>query len=409
LVYFIHFPQHLNATRPGPQPNILLVSVDALRADAEGSALTPNLNALAGQSVWFPRAYAQGSRTTIAMSALMLGRYSANIQWDLWVYADDLYRPQDFSAADRARLKGRFEQTTVPRFRRGDRLAERLKAAGYRTVAVPYARGVNVFRPGVGLEVGFDEYETFADDDGTLPSSPRVTERALATLGSPDGARPWFLWVHYFDPHESRGDLDDYARLVKAFDGALGGLLAGVEVRDGGRPTVVALVADHGEAFGEHRGGQHGTSLYDEQIRVPMGLRVPGVAPRREGRAVAALDLTATLAVLGRAATEGFDGLNLLALAEGGGARRPIFSELHQYRSQDGGRTADLKAVIVGHEKLILDRRTGGAELYDLEADPAEANNLLTYTEPKERGRYVPLRGMIRSLLSDPERSRPLP
>jgi arylsulfatase A-like enzyme len=408
----LDYPRHFDAPRPLTRYNILLVTIDALRADQAGGAepnpAAPNLEALAREATVFDRAYAQGSRTAISMSSLMLGRYSANIDWELFIYQNGkIYDPQTISDEERASLGGHFVYTTMPKFTRGRLLAERLRAAGYKTVATPFAGKNEFFGKENGFHVGFDEFLDLTDKGWKAPSSDRIGKLALRQLDRATKHRPWMQWIHFYDPHESRGSSERYARMVTHVDTALGRLVKRLRDRGQWDDTVIAVIADHGEAFGEHRHKGHGSSVFEEQIRVPMIVRVPGVAPGHIQTPVAAVDLTATLAFLAGADTTALDGVNLYPAMLSGAedAPRPIFSELHRYLSSAGKRTADLKAVILGRHKLVLDRRKKTKRLFDLEVDADETDNIAaTQSETLDE-----LTALSRSFFGNAEREHPLP
>lgn len=400
----LHYAQYLDLPKPQIRQNILLVTVDALRQDVVNkSYVLPNVAAFRGQSVAFERAYAQGSRTAIAMSSLMLGRYGANISWDLWIYlgGGKLQEPNGGSLP-----RGGFVLTTVPIFRPPGTLAERLQKAGYHTLAVPYAGANEFFRRGVGFERGFDVFDDMTGETWKPPTSARVVERALRHLDGLRHREPWFCWIHFYDPHEARGHKGRYQQLLRAFDASFGQLIEWLKRAALEDSTAVVVLADHGEALGEHGHREHASSLYDEQVRVPLLIRLPGVEPRLENQVVAAIDATATILSIGGANTSHLDGVNLLPLLHRGAypVGRPVFTELHRYLDQ-GRRTTDLKGVVLDSQKLILDRIAGTQELYDLKNDPHEQRNLVS-DHPEGANALL---SILESFLDQGERDHPLP
>lgn len=396
------FEQYLTAPPLPTQPNVLFVTVDALRADA--LELMPKLGKRLSSCSVFERAYAQGTRTAIGMGTLMTGRYSATMDWELWSYSRG--RIAEFSKLteqERRDLGRRFVFTTVPRVANGNMLAERLRSVGYDTSAVPFAGANEFFRPDLVFARGFDHFVDLTDREWEPPTSDRVVKRSLEQLR--DAKTPWFHWVHLYDPHEAKRSQKRYEKYVHAVDDALEHAL--VSLSDQLPRTALFLLADHGEAFGEHRHQGHGTSLYEEQVLVPFVLCLPGGKGRRFAEPVAAIDATATLARMTGAKTQELDGVNLLPVVQGEATlpARPIFTELHRYMSSEGAPTTDLKAVIFEGHKLILDRRKGTEEFYDLNADPEEERNL----SGEESAKQALLREILTSFLSSTEPLHPLP
>ncbi|MDF1799108.1 MAG: sulfatase [Planctomycetota bacterium] len=246
------------------RPNVLLITVDTLRADHVGE-LTPAMTALGQGGIEFTAAQSTSSWTLPSLASLMTSTYtSTHGCWDM-----------------DTELSGSF--TT---------LAEGFAAAGYATSAV----ASHVFlAPKYGLHQGFGHYDTtlvkgLARSHEAI-SSPRVTRRSLAWLDTwqaADAGEPFLLWSHYFDPHEvyqthkgfseehgTKTERQRYKGEVAFTDHHIGELLAGLEERGLGDDTIVVLVADHGEEFGDHGATRHGHTLYEELTRVPLRLRLP--------------------------------------------------------------------------------------------------------------------------------------
>lgn len=412
----LQFAQYLDEPPPVAGHNILLVTVDALRADVlqpgtKSNELVPNLQRFAHESAHFLRAYTGGTRTAIGLTTLMFGRYSAHVDWQLWPYADGkIFDPSDPDTSQKLdRLDGHFVYTTLPNFDAVQTLPQRIKAAGYTTLAVPYAGTNKFFQKGAGFDRGFDHFADLTKKRWKLPTSGKLTklaerQRRRAKAGA-EG--PWFQWIHYYDPHESKKNRRRYDRLLRKFDRAFGRLIEDLKRSGQWERTVVAVVADHGEAFGEHPGGSHGTTLFEEQARVPLVLRIPGLPPKVLEEPVASIDLTATLLVLAGADSSELDGVNLLPLIaeDRAPAGRPVFTELHRYLSNKGRRTTDLKALISARSKLIYDRRKGVWYLYDLEKDPLEKRNILAKNPEKTQQ----MQDILLSFIRHAEARHPLP
>jgi choline-sulfatase len=390
--------------------NILLISVDALRGDyvprrGEPTRPAPNLAKLATDSVNFYNAYSTGSRTAIAVSTLVTGRYSANIDWDLWVAASqEMFERRTLHSADFDALGPRIGYTTFPDFERVTTVAQRMQTAGLRTSATPYLAGkAKWVRRGIGFERGFDAYNEFQSRlKGRAPH--KVVEMVIDQIDEA-GDRRWFQWIHLFAPHRSHGKRKRYRTLVKQTDAAIGELIDALRERKLYERTVIIVTGDHGEGFGEHKARMHASSLYDEQVRVPLLVRVPGVESREYAFPTSSLDGIATILALADADLDEIDGLNLIPwlTEERTAPDRPVFTELHRYKN--GRRSRDMKAVIYGDWKLICDRRKGTLELYDLAADPREAQNLID-GEPE---RFDELANILSAFWTFGERNHPLP
>jgi arylsulfatase A-like enzyme len=333
---------------------VLLVTVDTLRADRLGCygdalARTPHMDALAKQGTLFERAFSPVPLTLPAHASILTG----------------LLPP-----AHGVRGNGAFALPAGP-----VTLAEALHARGLSTAA--FIGGFPLERR-FGLARGFDHYDdAVVRADGVHFSfaerrADQVVDAALRWLAGQPG--PVFVWVHLFDPHAPyeppppfRGG-DPYRGEVAAADAAIGVLMAAWDARPG--PSVVALLSDHGEAFGEHREESHSLFVYDTTLRVPLVIRGPGIGSGRRvpAPAVGIEDVAATL--LARAPGPGprVPGRDLLApgLAEGA-----LYAETLAPRLDFGW--SDLRAWRRGRHKYV---RAPLEELYDLDADPGETENL---------------------------------
>jgi len=385
------------------KPNLILLTVDALRWDILEQSKPhqfSHLKRFAGQSLNYRHTYAQGSRTAIGMSALMLGRYSAHIDWRLMVYRRGrLLDPKKPSAELTKVLAGPHAYTTIPDWTKAKTLAERLRDAGYYTAAAPYAGKNRFFASGVGFDNGYDDFADLTHRRWRTPTSDNVMKIARAQMTvAMTKSQPWFQWIHLYDPHRWKKTYDDYERLVGYVDRELGRLMTWLEQQDQLDNTVIALISDHGEAFGEHRQKRHGTSLFEEQARVPMLVFVPRLESRTIHTPVAAIDLTASLLGLAGAKTDGIDGRDLIghALVDEEPNFTPIYTELHRYISRKRKRTTDLKAIIDYPYKLIWDRKRKTYKLYNLDTDPDEKTNLVKTNRRLYRTLRKRLKGFIR-------------
>jgi arylsulfatase A-like enzyme/Flp pilus assembly protein TadD len=405
---------------PAPPPDILLVTIDTLRADhvsASGDArapATPAFDSVAARGLLFEQAIAPAPLTLPSHASILTG------QW-----------PFQHGVRD----NGGFRlDPSVPT------LAEALRSRGYKTAAFV---GAFVLDSRFGLGRGFDTYDDdvsrpSAGTDGIAgaparPGSPHAdpptadfppAPGAPGYLGDPrrDGGavaaavsdwidiarpEPIFVWVHLYDPHapyEPPPDLArqypgrPYAAAVAHADAALGKILAEWERRPRASSSIVAVTADHGESLGGHGEETHGVFVYDATLRVPLALRAPGLAagrripwqarlidlaptilglagpqrpsgtasrPRADSTVptgAAGDDLAADGVDLGPALRRGAPPPDLPAYAES------LFGTYHYGWSP-------LRALRAGGLKWIEAPRP---ELYDLAADPGETRNLHT-------------------------------
>jgi arylsulfatase A-like enzyme len=368
------------------KPNILLVSVDTLRADqtsADGYAreTTPFLAGLAAEGVRFERAYATSSWTVPSVTAMLTGTYRHGMG-------------QRLRGGDRTWA---VIPETLPN------LAEMLRGRGYSTFGLSANTNVPAER---GFSRGFDRFECIGSVD-----RDRVEAALAPWLEEIGRSAPWFLWIHMFDPH---GPYRGRAPWAAEFDPATAtfGWVDGMstetwsqraaklprpvveavralydsEIRDAdeylrllferlpaAQQAVFLFTSDHGEEFLEHGGTLHGATLYDESIRIPLVVRFPdrrhaGTVVRQ---AVSLVDVLPTIA--GAAGVEpapANDGIDLFgadgpAVPQG----RIVFSE--NLRGDRGS----ILAVTDGRFKLIVDDARGSS-LYDLQKDPGELHDV---------------------------------
>lgn len=327
--------------------HVLLVTVDALRADHLGvygyaRPTSPELDRLAQQSVLFEHAYAQAPHSSYSISSIFTSEY--------------LHETLGL---------GHPAPTAT--------LATELGQAGYRTAGF-YTDGIfhteaerltSLEQSAFGLQL-YDHTNRPAE-----AMTDRVLEEVDRTraLGEPNS----LFWVHYFDPHEpyegttfGHSDMDEYDGEIRRADTAIGRLVREARRRLS-RPAIVVVTADHGEEFREHGGVYHGSSLYEEQVHVPLWIDVPGVAPRRVTAPVESVDIAPTLlALVGLAPAPSMRGDDLRPYLAGREPdARPAFSAvIHK------------KMIVRWPHKLIADLRFGLFELYDLARDPNERDNL---------------------------------
>jgi choline-sulfatase len=374
---------------PIPGQNVLLITIDTLRADALGSyggrAATPALDRLAAEGVRFDFAHAHAVVTLTSHASILTGRY-----------------PFQHGLRDNSGYRLPADAPTA---------ASRLKASGYATGAFVAAFPLH---SRFGLNHGFDVYddrfgETRAPTELVMPERPAtavvaiardwIASRSQPTAPSP----PWFAWVHLFDPHapyrppppfDAQYASRPYDGEVAAVDAALAPLIG--DVRSAGRPTLVIITADHGESLGEHGEASHGLFAYESTLRVPLIVSDIGAgAPvaRGEVSSVAArhVDILPTiLDAIGVPPPSDLPGRSLLAASErrSSAAPRPSYFEAMEGVLNRGW--APLSGVLANREKLI---DLPILERYDLATDPAEQTNLAGRAPERDRALEAILRG----------------
>ncbi len=364
------------ACAPGPRPNLLVVTLDTTRADRLGcygcaAARTPTLDRLAAEGTLFESCLSAVPITTPSHSTIFTGTY-----------------PQAHGVRDNGRF--RLPPAAVT-------LAEVLKGQGYVTGA---AVGAFPLTREWGVDQGFDLYDdhvTVGQEDergNRVParrmffeerSAVRVNEAILPWLRE-NARRPFFAWVHYWDPHQPYLPPPPFSELfahdlyqgeIAYVDRALGVLLAELERQGVAGRTVVAVVGDHGEGLGEHGEETHSMLLYDATLRVPLVIRVPGQpGGRRVRERVGTVDLMPTLLeLLGVEPPAEVSGRSLVKAmsgrAGGGDEGGTYYAETLSPRLSYGW--GELRAVYSGQHKYIHGPRQ---ELFALDRDPGELVNL---------------------------------
>lgn len=380
--------------------NVLVYLVDTLRADhttpyGSERATTPRLAALAREGVVFENAYTVAPWTRPATASLLTGLYPST------------------HATERV---GSLSPAAVT-------LAERFRRAGWATWA--FVANGHVFGEGVGLDQGFDRF--VAVRGRRLDNHARSDEIVALLLPQLDasGDEPFLLYVHAVDPHspydpppafagrfrdpayagtiepadtrrrtlraraldesDVRRVRDLYDEDVAYQDEQLGALLDALAARGLRERTIVVVLSDHGEELHDHGDWEHGMRLFEEQVRIPLVLAVPGLAGgagRRVTEPAAIVDVLPTLLTLvgipHREPVQGVDlrpALTRSASAQPTGAPRPgYFEEIRP------GEDRDLFALRDGRWKIIREVMHASGErhdtLFDLETDPLERHDL---------------------------------
>ncbi|MBX3025596.1 sulfatase [bacterium] len=398
---------------PATPPNIVLVLIDTLRPDRLGvygntRGLSPFLDELAARSTVFDNAYAQSSWTSASVASLFTSRYQS--QTGVTSFSSVLPAEEDT-------------------------LAEALRAGGYDSGAFV---ANFLLRANLGYDQGFATFDNYARIDPTTPgqiekaSADRINREALAWLDHRPIQAPRFLYLHYMEPHVPfaprpealatvMGDqpLPDAAAVNQAFriwtlvdfskdpalmqatkdlydaevlsiDMALRELFTELGRRGVLDDAIVVVMADHGEEFLEHGLIGHDKTLYEEVIRVPLIIHLPGQRARYDVRRnVSLVDVAPTLLDLaGIARPAAYEGRSLAPLLRRGrdgawslaGLRNwfaartagepPVVSELIKVANATRYSPHE-RAVIIGSDKMIAGV-DGQREFYELASDPAE-------------------------------------
>ena len=371
---------------PTPPRNLLLITVDTLRADALGAygsktAATPWLDRLAAAGARFDRARAHNVVTLPSHANILTGRL-----------------PPDHGIRDNAGFRLPATEET---------LATRLKARGFRTAAFVSAFPLD---SRFGLARGFDVY-----DDAFVEATPRPTFLEQERSGSATvraarewlDAQPrdgsWFCWVHVYEPHfpytppapyDARFASTPYDGEVAATDAALSPLLKPILDAGSATDTLVIVTSDHGEALGDHGEATHGIFAYEATLRVPLILYYPPLIGSRTIQSSAGhVDLLPTILDAFRMPLpEGLPGRSLLSAAAGNESG----GEVTYFEAVSGSLNrgwAPLTGVVSDGMKYI---DLPIAELYDLAADPAETHNLASARPQDVEKRLTLLRSIDR-------------
>ncbi len=389
--------------------NIILITLDTTRADRMGfmgsrRGLTPNLDAVARQSIVFEKAYTQAPLTTASHATILTGTYP------------QFHRVNDFGAPLPSKIPD---------------IADLLHEHGYRTAAFVGSIILDPHHLAPGFDRGFDVYDAgyrqrrHGDDryHSMERRAAEVVAHAVAWIKQNE-KQPFFVWVHLYDPHDpydppppfaARYAKNPYDGEIAYADAALGKLFAFLKQQNLFETTAIAFMSDHGEALGEHGESTHGIFLYDETTHVPLLLKLP--AGKHAGRRVSArvrlVDVAPTLmqiAVL--PAPELMQGESLLATLAPNSPERPAYSQT-DYPKNGFGWSA-LSAFRSGKYLFVSAPRR---ELYDTASDPAEKNNVATKSpavtdvlsaKNDEFRKQYSSDSLVESRAADPEQARTL-
>jgi arylsulfatase A-like enzyme/Flp pilus assembly protein TadD len=347
---------------PKSRPNVLLITIDTLRADrlscySPKHLQTPQIDRLASRGVLFTRAFAHTTTTLPSHTNILLGTtplYHGVHENSHFIVLDDFLT-----------------------------LAEHLKKFGYATGAFI---GAYPLDSRFGLNQGFDIYN---DDYGRKSSTPfkESERRAEDVIGNSldwlkKQTTPWFLWVHCYDPHDPYEPPEPFATRFKAspydgevayVDSSLAKLLNYLQANNLYEQTIVVFTGDHGESLGEHGEQTHGYLAYNSTLWIPLIIAAPGFKPGRTDQLVGHIDLFPTICeICGIEKPAFLQGVSLVPALKGNRLpqRSLYFESLAPYYSRGW---APLRGYIQGRQKFI---ESPIPELYDLEKDFEEKQNL---------------------------------
>lgn len=384
-----------------PRWNVLLVTLDTTRADHLGAygypqATTPNLDGLAAEGALFTHVFSTNPITLPAHSSLMTGTY-----------------PPYHGVRDNSDFVLREEVTT---------LAESLRSAGWETAAIV---GAFVLDSRFNLDQGFDHYDDHIDQGwswdeqraraanafGFAERKANLVSAAAVQWLAANHRRPFFLWLHYFDPHEPKNPPEPhFSRFADPYDGEiafadeqLGNVLTALRTSGEYERTLIVVTADHGEGLMDHGEPTHSLLVFDSTMHVPLIVRPPGSeGGRRLSTLASTVDIAPTIVELvGAAPLPGVHGRPLLRRE--GSARegeRSVYMESLVPRLQHGW--GALRALRTADLKLIHGPRP---RLYRVGADPAEVYDVAT-AEPETAQQLTDELGRLLAAWSSTEARR---
>jgi len=373
------------------RPDVFLITIDTLRADhvhcyGDRNIQTPALDALAKDGIRFAHAFTPSPITNSSHTTILSGLLPSS------------HGVTDFAiplAADHA--------TWAQLLKDGD---------GYHTAAFIGAVILDSKSLAPGLDRGFDYYDNFPERPSSASRWGRVERRGMDVVGRaehwldshPSGPR--FVWVHLYDPHDPYDPPPPYSQIYKdrLYDGeiayadsALANFLDYLKRRSWYRNAIVVVVGDHGEGLGEHGENTHGIFLYDATTHVPLIAKLPqgtGAGKIVDAQVRTTDILPTVLDLLGMAMPAKLDGKSLTPYFLGDTSDRVAIGET-DYPARFGW--APLRSIRTQDFKLI---EAPHAELYDLQKDPSELDNLYAPGNP--------VAGKLDAILADsPSKMRP--
>lgn len=345
------------------RPNLVFVTIDATRADHLGyhgyeRSTTPNIDEFAREGVMFERAFSQDSGTAPSMWSMFTGQTPFQVELE----KAGQFPPEIAES-----------ETTFPQI---------LREAGYHTEALPCGGMFEIER--WDIRRGFETWKSSCSDQNDNPA-PEVTDEAVSALERLRNKQPFFLWIHYYDPHHpydnhslvdyGDGELDRYDEELRFTDHHMGPFLDALRSYDTDRPLFVAFGSDHGENFGEHGDAPHARTLYKNVTHVPFFVWGTPLRSRRISAPVALGDIFPTLVELGRAEVpDASTMVSQVPVLFGGEPNhgRLVFQENSYSRPRH-----HTKGIVSSKYHYIKDLTADTEELYNYLEDPDEQTNLV--------------------------------
>ena len=370
-VLFVAVQACAQKSLPPPTPNVILITVDTLRADHLGAydtqaGFTPSIDSLARDSIVFDNAAAQVPLTLASHASILTGTYPFH------------NGVQDFTGEP---LDARFQT-----------ISQSFKRNGYATEAIVSSF---VLDRSWGLSRGFDRYyDEFAAKDFTQKNIALVERRAASSVDQAIAwlkrypSQPFFLWLHLYDPHSpydppepfrSRFKNDLYSGEIAYADAQLKRLFEFLKQNNLYEKSAIVLLSDHGESLGEHGEREHGFFIYQSTTRVPLLIKPPRGAkmvPRHITTPVQVMDVAPTLLELVNIhdlIEKQFQSSSLVSLMKSVKEDRYVYSETQYPFSSFGWNP--LRSLRSNRFKYI---DAPFPELYDLSADPHEEKNIFS-------------------------------
>ena len=376
-----------------PRPNIVIIMVDALRADHLGcygydKPTTPNLDSYAKKGVVFEQARAPGNQTRFSVPPFLTGKYFSEL----------------------SRTGGEWptlmaKEVTFP---------EQLQSLGYRTEGII---SLGYLQKRYGFNQGFEHFDASPvharKPYRETPIGDYVTDQALKRADQLDKAKPFLMWVHYGDVHSpyllhknfknfGRNRIGKYDSEVAFTDHHIDRLIRGLKKRKLMENTIVIITSDHGEGLDkkkDHGSLYHGPNLYDEVVRVPLIIFGKGIKPGRYKTPVSLIDIFPTLAeIIEFNPEEKQRGVSLVPFLRGKTlAHPPVFFEKHMDRAPHQ------KGMLLWPYKVIKNLQYNQIRIYNIETDPKELVNLVDSLPQKKRNE---LTGVLQNWISNELQSK---